>query len=102
MNLITLPTLAEYNNFKTNIIPANSADVQNELLLAGGLKIGASSWYWLPTGVDLSYALNWGANEPNNPVNELCLSFYGLGGVLQWNDMPCMGLPVRFVCEKFL
>lgn len=103
MNLAAFTTLAEYINFE--IIFASPCNAQNfiaqEYFFIGGSKIGASNWYWLPNGNDLSYILNWGSGEPNNPAEEKCLSFHGTTGVLNFNDMHCMRYPIRFVCEKY-
>jgi hypothetical protein len=102
MNLATLTTLEEYNNFKSVIIKLNRADVHMELFFVGGTRVGAQSWYWLSGGNDLAYKLNWGEGEPNNPVKEQCLSFYANNGALFWNDMTCDTPAIRFLCEKFL
>lgn len=103
MNLATFTTLAEYINFKTIIAnPAIAPDVQYELIFVGATKIGAANFYWLPNGVDLTYALDWGPGEPNSPATEQCLSFYGISGVINFNDVLCMAIPNRFLCEKYL
>jgi hypothetical protein len=101
MNLTTLTTHSEYINFKNKIVRNNAADVQMELFFVGGAKIGSSNWYWLSDGTDLDYKLDWGPGEPDNPVKEQCLSFYGNNGLINWNDMKCEEYQIRFLCDKY-
>jgi hypothetical protein len=100
MNLAAFSTLDEYDHFKKTIVQANKGSIQMELFFVGGMKIGSKNWYWLPNGMDLNYSLNWGPGEPDNPVREQCLTFYVNKDFMNFNDMLCSTLPIRFLCEK--
>jgi hypothetical protein len=100
MNLATLPTLVEYNNFKTTVF--RNIDAQNQTFLVGGTRIGSTKWYWFPSGTDLIYSLDWDVGANKNPSVEQCLSFVGRNFVLKWDDVICDSANIRFVCEKFL
>lgn len=100
MNLAALTTKDEYKHFTNYIIKNNAIELNMELIFVGGTRIGTKNWYWLPSGADLDYKLDWSAGEPNNAYTELCLSFYSNGGKVFWNDMTCETPAIRFLCEK--
>ncbi|CAG9805261.1 unnamed protein product [Chironomus riparius] len=56
-----------------------------------------TDWYWTKSGKKLSFALPWGAGEPNNynNLNETCLALSSIGFV----DLRCT-LSRLFVCQK--
>ena len=73
----------------------------------GGTVLGSPNWYWLQSGQDISFALDWFPGEPNNGSGEeFCMAIGNIGGVTGIFDLDCYGTGQwtrqPFVCQRLV
>ena len=79
----------------------NYKNLDDYFVFVGATNLGKDHWYWMSSALKLKVDGKWFSGEPNN-INEVenCMSIHIDQGVVGYNDAPCTGTAVHFVCQK--
>ncbi|CAO1376624.1 unnamed protein product [Diamesa serratosioi] len=102
MDLVELPT-AEEDDYFLKLCATKRKHLNGEFYHIGGsyVGVGMNEFYWMTTGQQIAYPLNYKKNEPNNFDNdEMFLTIYNEPESFTYNDMAFNRI-LPFICQNF-
>lgn len=107
LDLVTLADKAEETSFLNLIEYSDMEEMSYTRSFIGATILDSTNWYWIQSGQNIGYAINWFQGEPNNGgdsgIEERCMAVGNNGGnSFAMFDATCYHQRHPFMCQRLV